>query len=96
MRMRDDKILVKMDTPAEVSKGGIIMPATKEKQTMGTVKAVGPGVWQDGARRPVDVEAGDRVLMSKYSGTDIKLGNEELRIVDAGEIYAVLEKGDEK
>jgi chaperonin GroES len=76
----------------EMLKGGIIIPDTaKEKPMEGEVIAVGPGkMMEDGKRAPMDVKAGDRVLFGKYSGTEIKIEDEELVIMREDEILAIL------
>ena len=95
MKMRNDRVLVEMDKPAEISKGGIVMPKSREKQTTGTVVTSGPGSFNsDGVRLETGVTAGDRVMLSSYAGSDIKLGGKELRVVSADDIMAVLEAGD--
>ena len=73
---------------------GIYIPDTaKEKPIQGEVKAVGSGkVMEDGSRRPLDVKAGDRVLFSKYAGTDIKVEGDELLIMREDDILAIIEK----
>ncbi len=99
MKMLLDNVLVKMDEPEKVSAGGIVMPDVHQKRnqkTTGTVRAAGPGrVNNTGTFVPCGVAAGDRVLLSKYSGTDIKVNGEDLRIVPSSEIQGVLEDGDE-
>jgi chaperonin GroES len=82
----------------EVIKGGIIIPDTaKEKPTEGEVVAVGSGKMQDdGKRSPMDVKAGDRILFGKYSGTEIKIDDQDYTIMREEEILAVLESGKNK
>jgi len=94
-----DRVLVKRFEESEVIKGGIIIPDTaKEKPTEGEVVAVGSGKMQDdGKRSPMDVKAGDRILFGKYSGTEIKIDDQDYTIMREEEIFAVLEsKKDEK
>ena len=76
----------------EEVRGGIIIPETaKEKPQEAEVVAVGPGKLGDnGDRTPMDVKAGDRVLIGKYSGSEIKLGDEDLVILREDEILAVI------
>src|SRR5256884_2446266 len=75
----------------ESIKGGIIIPdSAKEKQQEGEVIAVGAGRREKGERVPLDVKAGDRVLFGKYSGTEIKIEDEELLILKEDEILAKL------
>ena len=64
----------------------------KEKPQEGTVIAVGPGRFDDGVRVPMDVKVGDVVLYSKYGGTEIKHGGEDLLVLSALDILAVIEK----
>ena len=88
-----DRVLVKRLEESEVIKGGIIIPDTaKEKPTEGEVVAVGSGKMQDdGKRSPMDVKAGDRILFGKYSGTEIKIDDQDYTIMREEEILAVLE-----
>ena len=90
-----DRVLLKRIEEKEVVKGGIIIPDTaKEKPMEGEVIAVGPGkIMDDGKRSPMEVKAGDRVLVGKYAGTEIKLDDKEYVIMREEEILAVLTKG---
>src|ERR1700719_2532357 len=86
-----DRVLVKRIEEKETVKGGIIIPDTaKEKPQEGEVIAVGAGKIEKGERTPLDVKAGDRILFGKYSGTEIKLDNEEDLILREDEILAKL------
>ncbi len=89
-----DRILVKRIEEKEIVKGGIIIPDTaKEKPMEGEVIAVGPGkILEDGKRSNMDVKKGDRILFGKYSGTDIKIGDEELVIMREDDVLAVIKK----
>ncbi len=89
----NDRILAQRVEREERSKGGIIIPDTaKEKPAEALVVAVGPGKrGKDGQRVEVAVKAGERVLFSKYSGTEVKLGSEEYLILREDEILAVIE-----
>lgn len=80
--------------PEETVRGGIIIPDTaKEKPQEAEVVAVGDGKRDDeGKRIPMDVKVGERVLIGKYSGTDIKIGDDEFVIVREDEILGVVEK----
>jgi len=93
-----DRVLVKRLEEGEVIKGGIIIPDTaKEKPTEGEVVAVGSGKMQDdGKRSPMDVKTGDRILFGKYSGTEIKIDDQDYTIMREEEILAVLESGKSK
>ena len=86
-----DRVLVKRIEEKETVRGGIIIPDTaKEKPQEGEVVAVGAGKMEKGERVPMDVKAGDRILFGKYSGTEIKVDNEELLILREDEILAKL------
>ena len=86
-----DRVIVKRIEEKESIKGGIIIPdSAKEKQQEGEVIAVGAGRREKGERVPLDVKAGDRVLFGKYSGTEIKIEDEELLILKEDEILAKL------
>ncbi|HZP34088.1 MAG TPA: co-chaperone GroES [Candidatus Acidoferrales bacterium] len=86
-----DRVLVKRIEEKETMKGGIIIPDTaKEKPQEGEVIAVGAGKMEKGERVPMDVKAGDRILFGKYSGTEIKLDDEEYLILREEEILAKL------
>jgi chaperonin GroES len=86
-----DRVLIKRIEEKETVKGGIIIPDTaKEKPQEGEVIAVGAGRIEKGTRIPLDVKAGDRVLFGKYSGTDIKLDDQEYLILREEEILAKL------
>ena len=87
-----DRILVKrLDDEEEQKVGGIIIPDTaKEKPQEAEVVAIGPGRLEDGARVAPEVKKGDRVLIGKYSGTEVKLDGEEHLILREEEILAVI------
>ena len=93
IRPLQDRIIVKRVQEEEKTKGGIIIPDTaKEKPIEGKVIAVGNGkVLEDGKVRPLDVKAGDRILFSKYAGTEIKIEGEEHLIMREDDILGVLE-----
>ena len=88
-----DRILVKREEPSEIVRGGIIIPDTaKEKPQEGKVIAVGPGrLDDDGKRVALEVKPGDRILMGKYSGTEVKIDGEEHVIMREDDVLAVLE-----
>lgn len=92
IRPLHDRVVIRRVEEEEQVRGGIIIPDTaKEKPQEAEVVAVGPGKLQeDGNRQPMDVSSGDRVLIGKYSGSDIKIGDEELVIVREDEILGVL------
>jgi chaperonin GroES len=86
-----DRVLIKRIEEKETVKGGIIIPDTaKEKPQEGEVIAVGAGKIEKGERIPLDVKAGDRVLFGKYSGTEIKVEDEDYLILREDEILAKL------
>src|SRR4026208_2476019 len=92
IRPLHDRVIVKRIEQGEQIRGGIIIPDTaKEKPQEAEVVAVGPGKLNDeGKRMPIDVKAGDRVLIGKYSGSEIKIDGEELVILREDEILAVV------
>ena len=93
IRPLQDRLIVKRVAEEEKTKGGIIIPDTaKEKPIEGKVLAAGNGkVLEDGKVRPLDVKAGDRVLFSKYAGTEVKLDGEEHLIMREEDILGVIE-----
>lgn len=88
-----DRILVKREEAAETVRGGIIIPDTaKEKPQEGRVVAVGPGKLDDSGKRvPLEVKKGDRILMGKYAGTEVKIDGEEHLIMREDDVLAVIE-----
>ena len=88
-----DRVLVEPAEEKEVKKGGIIIPDTaKEKPTEGIIRALGTGKTDDNGKKiPFEVKVGDRVLVSKYGGTEIKLDGKEFKILNSDDILAVLE-----
>jgi chaperonin GroES len=87
-----DRVVVKRIDPEEKTAGGIIIPdSAKEKPSQGEVVAVGPG-GRDGAGKliPIDLKVGDRVLFGKWSGTEVKLDDQELLIMKESDIMGVL------
>jgi chaperonin GroES len=88
-----DRVAVKRIEEEQKSKGGIIIPDTaKEKPMQGEILAVGPGARNDdGDLIPMGVQVGDRVLFGKWSGTEVKIDNEELLIMKESDIMGVLE-----
>lgn len=88
-----DRILVKRIEEKETVKGGIIVPDTaKEKPQEGEVIAVGAGKRHAGKRIPLDVEVGERVLFGKYSGTEIKIEDQEYLILREEDVLGKLAK----
>ena len=88
-----DRILIRRVEEKETIKGGIIIPDTaKEKPQEGEVIAVGGGKkTEDGKVIPLDVKAGDRILFGKYSGTEIKIDDEEYLIIREDEVLGIIE-----
>ncbi len=87
-----DRLLVEPVEEKEVKKGGIIIPDTaKEKPTEGVVRALGTGKTDDNGKKvPFEVAVGDRVLISKYGGTEIKLDGKEYKLLNADDILAIV------
>ena len=85
-----DRVVIKPLPKEEVSKGGIVLPDTaKEKPQEGKIIAVGPGkLSEDGKRMAMEVKVGDKVIYSKYAGTEYKLDDEELVIMRESDILA--------
>ena len=93
IRPLNDRIVAKRIEQAEEVRGGIIIPDTaKEKPQEAEIIAVGPGkLDENGKRSPMDVKKGDRVLIGKYSGSEIKIGDEDLVILREDEVLGVIE-----
>ena len=87
-----DRIVIKVIEDTEQTAGGIFIPdSAKEKPQKGEVVAVGAGKVNDnGEREPMDVKVGDTILYAKYSGTDVKLDEEELIVVKQSDILAII------
>jgi chaperonin GroES len=89
----EDRVVVKPGEEEETTVSGIVIPDTaKEKPQEGEVVAVGPGRFEDGNRVPMDVKTGDRVLYSKYGGTEVKVEGEEYLVLSARDILAIVRK----
>ena len=88
-----DRVLVEAAEEKEVTKGGIIIPdSAKEKPMESVVVALGTGKTDDNGKKvPFEVKKGDRVLVSKYGGTEIKLDDKEYRILNSDDILAVID-----
>lgn len=93
IRPLQDRVIVKRVEEEEKTKGGIIIPeSAKEKPLEGKVIAVGNGrVLEDGKVRPLDVKPDDRILFSKYAGTEIKIQGEEFLMLREDDILGVIE-----
>ncbi|GAB4523199.1 MAG: co-chaperone GroES [Pleurocapsa sp.] len=87
-----DRVFLKVQAAEEKTAGGILLPETaKEKPQVGEVVAVGSGKRNDdGSYTPVEVKVGDKVLYSKYAGTDFKLGNEDYVLLAEKDILATV------
>jgi len=90
-----DRIIAKATGAEEVTKGGIVLPDTaKERPQEGEVIAVGPGRLLDSGKTiPMDVKVGDKIIYSKYGGTEVKIDGEEYIILRQDDVLAVLEPG---
>jgi chaperonin GroES len=90
----DDRIVVRPFESEEKTAGGIVLPdKAKEKQQRGKVVAVGPGkLLETGERAPLSVKVGDEVLFGKYSGNEVKVDGEELKIMRESDVLAKIEK----
>ena len=87
-----DRVVIKMTEAEETTKSGLILAGSaKEKPQVAEVVAVGPGETVDGNLVPMTVKVGDRVLTSKYSGTEVKMDGEEYTIVKQSDILAIVE-----
>lgn len=88
-----DRIVIKVIEDTEQTSGGIFIPdSAKEKSQKGEIVAIGQGKTLDsGEREPMDVKVGEVVLFAKYSGTDVKIGNENLKIISIKDVLAVVD-----
>ena len=89
----EDRIVVKPLDAEQTTASGLVIPDTaKEKPQEGEVLAVGPGRWnEDGDERvPLDIQVGDKVIYSKYGGTEVKYGGEEYLILSARDVLAIV------
>ncbi len=93
-----DRVVVRRVDSEQKTKGGIIIPDTAQEKPMeGEVVSVGPGArGEDGKLQPMGVKPGERVLFGKWSGTEVKLGGEELLIMKESDIMGVIEGGKKK
>lgn len=97
IRPLHDRVVVRRIEAESKSAGGIVIPdSASEKPAQGEVVAVGPGETLDsGELRPPAVKVGDRVLFAKYSGSEVKVGGEELLVMKESELLAVIEESAE-
>jgi chaperonin GroES len=87
----EDRVVILPTDEAESMRGGLYIPDTaKEKPTQGEVIAVGPGRFEKGARVPVDLKVGDKVIYGKYSGTPYTIDGDEVMIIKASDVLAKL------
>ena len=93
LRPLDNRVLVERDESEEKTLGGIVLPDTaKEKAARGKVLSVGPGKLSDkGERTPLQVKMGDRVIFSKYAGSELELGDRKLLLMREDDILAIVE-----
>src|SRR5213593_922419 len=90
----EDRVVVEplVEVTQRTPTGSVIPDTAKEKPKEGEVVAVGPGRFEEGKRVPVDVKVGDRVIYSKYGGTEVKVEGEEYLILSARDVLAVIDK----
>lgn len=87
-----DRVIIRMIEIKETSKGGILLPSTaQEKSSVAEVVAVGTGKCVDGKIIPLDLKVGDKVIFSKYSGTEVKYEGDEYLILKQDDILAIVE-----
>ena len=89
----EDRILVQPLDAEQTTASGLVIPDTaKEKPQEGEVLAVGPGRFEEGQRLPLDVQVGDKVIFSKYGGTEVKYDGQEYLLLSARDVLAIIEK----
>ncbi|WP_024833085.1 co-chaperone GroES [Ruminiclostridium josui] len=87
-----DRVVIKMLESEETTKSGIVLPGSaKEKPQVAEIVAVGPGTVVDGKEVKMEVKVGDKVLTSKYSGTEVKFDGQEYTILRQSDILAIVE-----
>lgn len=93
IRPLQDRVIIKRMEEERTSTGGIVIPdSATEKPIKGEVVAVGSGkILDNGEKRPVDLKVGDKVLFGKYSGTEVKINDEELLVMREDDIMGVIE-----
>src|SRR5207247_9813076 len=92
----EDRVVVQPIEEEETTASGLVIPDTaKERPQEGEVIAAGPGRYEDGQRITMDVKAGDKVIYSKYGGTEVKVKGEEYLILSARDVLAVISNGQE-
>jgi chaperonin GroES len=87
-----DRVIVKPKAPEEKTKGGIILPDTAQEKPMeGEIVAVGNGrIADDGKKIAMELKVGDKILYGKYSGTEVKINDEEFLIMRESDVYAII------
>ena len=89
----EDRIVVKPSEEEEMTASGLVIPDTaKERPQEGEVIAVGAGRFEDGQRVPMDVKVGEKVIYSKYGGTEVKVDGDEYLILSARDVLAIHDK----
>ncbi|NLI61030.1 MAG: co-chaperone GroES [Clostridiales bacterium] len=87
-----DRVVIKMLESEETTKSGIVLPGSaQEKPQMAEILAVGPGGMVDGKKVEMEVKVGDKVIYSKYAGTEVKINDEEYIIVRQSDILAIVD-----
>lgn len=87
-----DRVVIKVMESEETTKSGIVLPGTaKEKPMQGEVLAVGSGEMVDGKKIPLEVKVGDRVIYSKYAGTEVKMDGTEYLVIRQSDILAIVQ-----
>lgn len=87
-----DRVVIKMVEKEETTRSGIVLPeSAQEKPQVAEVVAVGPGATVDGKKEPMELKVGDKVLTSKYAGTEFKIEDEEYTILKQSDVLAVVE-----
>src|SRR5207245_11132594 len=89
----EDRIVVKPSEEEEMTASGLVIPDTaKERPQEGEVIAVGAGRFEDGQRIPIDVKVGDKVIYSKYGGTEVKIDGVEYLIISSRDVRAIIKR----
>ena len=92
MKPLADRVVVKMVEMEETTKSGIVLPGSaKEKPQVAEVVAVGQGAIVDGRLVPMELQVGDKVILSKYAGTEVKMDGVEYTILKESEVLAIVE-----
>lgn len=87
-----DRVIIKVMESEETTKSGIVLPGTaKEKPMQGEILAVGSGELVDGKKVPLEVKVGDKVIYSKYAGTEVKMDGNEYLIIRQSDILAIVQ-----